>query len=216
MTTMSKTIRTKLITHFILITWSLTSCSQETLLFKTAHWRLNSNHTWLKYIKTRKKLTNALRTAKVQYLENLSTAIHSPCDFRSSYHKLSPKRQCTQIVILNLGTMWLPLPSAKPTSQPIFQVLLYLFYFASVCWHLSESGKQIWPSSFKHQLFPGGFKSAVHILAEDSCLASRCVQAYAPRNCPINLTITYWTVQSVFEEGKSSWQLKDIQHNPNL
>ena len=71
------------------------SCSQETLLFKTAHWRLNSNHTWLKYSKTRKKLTNALRTAKVQYLKNLSTAIRSPRDFRSSYHKLSPKRQRT-------------------------------------------------------------------------------------------------------------------------
>ena len=53
--------------------------------------RLNSDHAWSKYIKTRHHLTSALRAAKVQYLKNLSTTIHSPSDFWVSCHKLSPK-----------------------------------------------------------------------------------------------------------------------------
>ena len=112
-------------------------------LFKLAK-RLNSDHAWLKYSKARNKLTSALRAAKAQYLENLSTAIHSPRDCWVSYHKLSLKRQCIATDLkYNSHTASTSIHKAK-SSQPIFQVLLYLFNSASVCKYRSTSGKQIW------------------------------------------------------------------------
>jgi len=67
--------------------WRLLQCEQK-------GWdRLNSDRAWSKYTKARNHLTSALRAAKAQYLENLSTTIRSPSDFWASYHKLSPKNQ---------------------------------------------------------------------------------------------------------------------------
>ena len=96
MTTMSKTTPTKLIkssNNIPYLSHDLTRLiHKKHRLFKLAK-RLNSDHAWLKYSKARNKLTSALRAAKAQYLENLSSAIRSPRDFSVSYHKLSPKRQ---------------------------------------------------------------------------------------------------------------------------
>ena len=98
MMTMSKTIPTKLMKSSNNIPYLSHDLShlihKKHCLFKLAK-RLNSDHAWLKYSKARNKLISALRAAKAQYLENLSTAIRSFRDFWVSYHKLSPKRQHT-------------------------------------------------------------------------------------------------------------------------
>ena len=96
MTTMSKTIPTKLIKPSRNIPYLshnlLRLVRKKHRLFKQAK-RLNSDRAWSKYIKARNHLTSALRAAKAPYLENLSTTIRSPCDFWASYRKLSPKNQ---------------------------------------------------------------------------------------------------------------------------
>ena len=58
--------------------------------FKRAK-RLGTVHTWAKYTKARNKVTYALRAAKSEYFHKLSLSLHSPKEFWSLYHKLSPK-----------------------------------------------------------------------------------------------------------------------------
>ena len=61
----------------------------------------NSPSAWLSFRKARNKAVTALRSAKKQFLQNLSSSACNPRQFWSAYYSLRPNRQCIPVHLTN-------------------------------------------------------------------------------------------------------------------
>lgn len=67
---------------------------------------------WQSFNKVRKKAVNAFRVAKSTFMSKLSSLIHAPKSFWSSYYSLLPKRHCIS-ALLSYGSITEEPPDSK-------------------------------------------------------------------------------------------------------
>ncbi len=95
MTTMTTSIPSKLIKQVNNLPYLTTDLvkliHKKHSTYKAAR-KLNSTSAWSKYNTMRNLVTAALRSARKKFFKNLSSKLHSPRDFWSTYHKLSSKK----------------------------------------------------------------------------------------------------------------------------